>query len=52
MIGETPKEMLGCDLKLEQIAIPLLREAIEYCESIQDFISRARILESEEEHID
>ncbi len=52
LIGETPKEMLGCDLKLEQIAIPLLREAIEYCESIQDFISRASILESEEEHID
>ncbi len=55
MIGETPKEMLNCDLKLEQIAVPLLREAIEYCESIQDFISRevfASILESEEEHID
>ncbi len=55
MIGETPKEMLSCDLKLEQIAVPLLREAIEYCESIQDFITRevfASILESEEEHID
>ncbi len=55
MIGETPKEMLSCDLKLEKIAVPLLREAIEYCESIQDFITRevfASILESEEEHID
>lgn len=55
MIGENPKEMLACDLKLEQQAAPLLREAIEYCESIKDYISRVvfeRILESEEEHID
>jgi len=55
MIGETPKEMLSCDLKLEHLAVPLLREAIEYCESIKDYISRdvfASILESEEEHID
>lgn len=55
LIGENPKEMLGCDLKLELIAIPLLREAIEYCESIKDFISReifAGILASEEEHVD
>src|SRR5210317_1053778 len=29
MIGENPKEMLECDLKLEEHAIPLLREAIE-----------------------
>jgi bacterioferritin len=55
MIGENPQEMLGCDLKLEQLAVPLLREAIEYCESIKDFVSRevfSKILESEEEHID
>jgi bacterioferritin len=55
MIGENAKEMLGCDLKLEQIAVPLLREAIAYCEKISDFVSRdllAHILESEEEHID
>ncbi len=55
LIGENPKEMLACDLKLELIAIPLLREAIVYCESIKDFISRelfAGILESEEEHVD
>jgi len=55
LIGENPKEMLGCDLKLELIAIPLLRDAIEYCESIKDFVSReifANILESEEEHVD
>jgi bacterioferritin len=55
MIGENAQEMLNCDLKLEQIAIPLLREAIAYCEKISDFVSRElfeHILESEEEHID
>lgn len=55
MIGENPQEMLSCDLKLEQLAVPLLREAIEYCESIKDYVSRevfSNILESEEEHID
>ncbi len=55
LIGEHPLEMLECDLKLEQIAVPLLREAIEHCERVQDFVSRelfAHILESEEEHID
>lgn len=55
LIGEHPEEMLQCDLKLENIAVPLLREAIAYCESVQDFVSREvfeHILESEEEHID
>ncbi len=55
LIGENPQEMLECDLKLEQLAIPLLREAIAYCESISEFVSReifVEILESEEEHID
>ena len=55
MIGENPKEMLECDLKLEQQALPLLKEAIAYCESVSDYISREvleHILESEEEHID
>jgi bacterioferritin len=55
MIGENPREMLECDLKLEQIAVPLLKTAIAYCESIQDYVSRElfeHILESEENHID
>jgi bacterioferritin len=55
LIGEHPLEMLQCDLKLEHIAVPLLREAIEHCENVKDFVSRelfAHILESEEEHID
>ena len=55
MIGENTQEMLACDLKLEQQALPLLREAIEHCEKVQDYVSRElfeQILESEEEHID
>lgn len=55
LIGENPQEMLECDLKLEHDAIPLLREAIAYCESVKDYISREifeHILESEEEHVD
>jgi len=55
MIGENPREMLECDLKLELIAAPLLKTAVAYCESVQDYVSRElfeHILESEEEHID
>lgn len=54
-IGEHTKEMLECDLKLEMIALPDLREGIAYAESIQDYVSRellVYILESEEEHVD
>lgn len=54
-IGKDTREMLESDLKLEQTAVPVLREAIEYCEAHQDFVSRdlfAGILSSEEEHID
>ena len=55
LIGENPKEMLECDLKLEKLAVPLLREAIAYCESVADYITRElfeHILEGEEEHVD
>ena len=55
LIGETPKEVLECDLKLEQHAHPDLKAAIAHCESVGDYVSRdlfAGILESEEEHID
>ncbi|WP_223670299.1 bacterioferritin [Kangiella shandongensis] len=54
-IGEDAKEMLGCDLALEMDAIPDLRDGIEYCEKVRDFVSRdllQDILESEEEHVD
>jgi bacterioferritin len=55
MIGENTQEMLECDLKLEMMAIPDLKAAINYSESISDFVSRdvfQAILESEEEHVD
>lgn len=54
-IGEDVKEVLECDLALEQEALPLLKEAIAHCESVQDYVSRdlfREILASEEEHID
>ena len=55
MIGENTQEMLECDLKLELIAIPDLREAIAYAESIGDYVSRElfeEILSDEEDHVD
>lgn len=55
LIGENPKEMLECDLKLEYSGLPLLREAIAYCESMSDYVTRElfeAILKDEEEHID
>ena len=54
-IGEGPREILECDLALELEGIPLLREAIAYCEQVDDYVSRelfVDILEDEEEHVD
>ena len=54
-IGQNVLEMLECDLEQEMIAIPLLREAIAFCEKESDYVSRElfeKILESEEEHVD
>lgn len=55
LIGENVKEILECDLKLENQAHVDLKEAIGYCEQAGDFVSRQLfddILASEEEHID
>lgn len=54
-IGESVEEILGCDLKLEEDAIPLLRDAMEHCEKVRDYVSRdlfGKILHNEEEHVD
>lgn len=54
-IGETVEEVLKSDLELEMEALPLLRDAIEHCEKVRDYVSRdlfRRILDSEEEHVD
>jgi len=53
-IGENINEIFHGDLKLEYMAHPLYREAIGYCESCGDYVTRdllATILASEEEHI-
>ncbi|MBC2776937.1 bacterioferritin [Parasphingopyxis marina] len=54
-IGETVEEVLKADLELEEEALPMLRDAIEHCEKVRDYVSRdlfSEILESEEEHVD
>jgi bacterioferritin len=54
-IGETVEEILKADLALEMEAIPLLKDAVQHCETVRDYVSREvfeRILESEEEHVD
>ena len=54
-VGQNVKEILECDLKLEMQAMPDLREAIAFCEQVQDYGSRQlfrEILDSEEEHVD
>lgn len=55
LLGENPKEMLKCDLEMEHLAVPVLKDAIAYCEEVSDYISRElfeKILDNEEEHID
>jgi len=54
-IGTTVEEILRADLELEMEALPMLRDAIEYCETVRDYVSRdlfRQILDSEEEHVD
>jgi len=54
-IGENVLEMLQCDMRLEEEAIPMYVAAIEHCEKVSDFVTRdllSSILESEEEHFD
>lgn len=55
LIGESVEEILRCDLRLEEQAIPELRTAIADCESLGDYVSRdlfREILADEEEHLD
>jgi len=55
LIGESVKEILECDLKLEHKAMIDLRDGIVLAESLRDFVSREllqHILEDEEEHVD
>jgi len=40
MIGQSPEEILRCDLRLEEKAIADLRDGIAYCEQVRDFPTR------------
>ena len=54
-VGESVKEILEADLALEMEAIPLLKEAADYCQEVKDFTSGQlfeEILANEEEHVD
>lgn len=55
LIGENVREILECDLRLEQAGLARLREAIAYCEGVRDFVSRdlfSEILDGEEDQVD
>ncbi len=55
LIGESTPEILGCDLKLEQLSQSTVKDAIVACETARDFVSREifqTILDDTEEHID
>jgi bacterioferritin len=55
LIGENVKEVLESDLKLEQLGLVDLRDAISFCEGVKDYVTRtllSDIMKSEEEHID
>jgi len=55
LVGENVREVLDCDLRLEQQAIARLREAIAHCEGVRDFGSRdllSGMLEDEEAQVD
>jgi bacterioferritin len=55
LVGENVRDVLGCDLRLEQGALGDLRSAVALCERVSDYVSRelfVQILRSEEEHVD
>ncbi|KVC90667.1 bacterioferritin [Burkholderia ubonensis] len=55
LVGEHTEEIFECDLKLERASQATCKEAIAYCESAQDYVSREileHILDDTEEHID
>ena len=54
-IGETVEEILRADLDAELEAVNMYREAVAYCESVRDYVSRdlfAEVLRDEEGHVD
>ena len=54
-IGENTEEMLQCDKQQVEEQLLVLKEAIAYCESVQEYVSRellSEIEEYEEAHLD
>ena len=54
-IGENVEEILQCDMKLEDIAVPMYRDAVTHCEKVRDYGTRdilQAILIEEENHVD
>ncbi len=54
-IGETVKETLECDLKIEIEGVKAYKEAIVYCREVSDFTTEdllKKILTDEEGHVD
>ena len=54
-IGETVEEILQCDMKLEDVAVPMYRDAVAHCEKVRDYGTRdilQAILIEEENHVD
>ena len=55
LIGENVREILECDLRLEQAGLSRIREAIAYCEEVRDFVTRdlfSDMLDQEEGQVD
>lgn len=54
-IGQTVKEIIDCDLIIEQDSVAQLKKYIDLCEKETDFVTRdllTDILQHEEDHID
>jgi bacterioferritin len=54
-VGEDVPEILQCDLKAETGAQATIKDAMAYCETVRDYVSRdllQEILDDTEEHID
>ena len=51
-IGEDVKEVLECDLKREMDAHPMYTEAIAYCESVKDYVSRELLVQIQTSEVD
>ena len=55
LVGEDVPEILACDLNMERAAQATIKDGIEHCEKVRDYVSRdllQHILDDTEEHID